>query len=226
VSRPLALLRPEPGWSASAAAARAAGVEVIGHPLFRAQPLDWELPDGEFDGLLIGSAAVFRHGGPQLAALRKLPVHAVGEATARAAGAAGFAVASTGAGGLQALLDAAKRQPARYLRLGGEERVRLAPHPGQSIAERGVYRMVSSFLDPGVAEALASRRPVVALHSAAAARHFASEIDRLGISRASLVLLALAPRIARAAGAGWAASHLADVPSDAALLAKAAALCK
>ena len=33
-------------------------------------------------------------------------------------------------------------------------------------------------------------------------------------------------RIAKAAGLGWAAVHLADRPGDAALLAKAAALCK
>lgn len=224
--RPLALVRPEPGWSASAAAARAAGLEVVGHPLFAAQPLAWAIPEGAFDGLLIGSARVFAQGGSQLAQLRRLPVHAVGEATADAARAAGFAVARTGPGGLQALLDASVGQPARYLRLGGEERVDVAPHAGQSITECAVYRMVPRPLGPEFADALALRLPLIALHSAAAARLFAAEVDRLGIARGRLFLLVLGPRVAREAGHGWAAVHHADAPSDAALLAKATALCK
>ena len=225
MSRPLALLRPEPGWSASAAAARAVGLEVVGHPLFDAEPIAWRPPRDDYDGLLIGSAAVFRHGGPQLAGLRALPVHAVGVRTAAAARAAGFRVTSIGRCGLQALLDGAAGRQARFLRLAGEERVALAPQPGQSVAECAVYRMSSRPLEAGFAALLASERPLVALHSAAAALHFSRETERLGIARGGLFLIALAPRVARAAGLGWAAAHLADAPSDAALLAKAAALC-
>jgi uroporphyrinogen-III synthase len=92
-------------------------------------------------------------------------------------------------------------------------------------AERN-YRMVARPLDPGFALALASRRPLVALHSAAAARHFSHEVDRLGIERGTLFLLVLGKRIAKAAGLGWAALHVAETPDDAALLVKAAALCK
>lgn len=226
MSRPLALLRPEPGWSASARAARTAGLEVTGHPLSVAEPVEWRSPEGAFDALLVGSAAVFRHGGPQLASLRALPVHAVGEGTAEAARALGFTVTRTGAGGLQALLDASVEQPLRFLRLAGEERVALTPQPGQSITECAVYRMVPRPLDPEFAATLAERRPLVALHSAASAHHLAQEIHRLGIDRGPLDLLALGPRVAIAAGPGWAGVHLADAPNDTALLAKAAALCK
>lgn len=226
MSRPLALLRPEPGWSVSAAAARTRGLEVIGHPLFDAHAVSWSLPQGDFDALLVGSGAVFAHGGPQLGALRELPVDAVGETTAQAARAAGFRVARAGKGGLQALIDATAGQPVRYLRLCGEERVPLLLHPGQSITECAVYRMVQRPLEAALAEALAMRHPVVALHSAAAARHFGEEIDRLCIARSGLLLLALGQRVAEDAGFGWAAVHLADAPSDAALLAKATALCK
>lgn len=238
MSRPLALLRPEPGWSASAVAARALGLTVAGHPLFAAEPAAWDMPDGDFDGLLAGSAAIFRHAGPRLASLRHLPVHAVGAATAAAATEADFTVARTGEGGLQRLLDAAAADDAdaapagvhagarRYLRLGGEERVPLAPHPGQDIVERVVYRMRPLPVDPALAALLARGAPVTALHSAAAARHFAAEVDRVGLERGRLFLLVLGPRIAKAAGLGWAAVHLADRPGDAALLAKAAALCK
>ncbi|MBX9898985.1 MAG: uroporphyrinogen-III synthase [Qipengyuania sp.] len=226
MTRPLALLRPEPGWSASAAAAREAGLEAIGHPLFAGEPIGWQPPAGDFDGLLVGSAAVFRHGGPQLAGLRTLPVQAVGESTARAARAAGFDVERIGVGGLQTLLDASAGQTRRFLRLAGEERVALTPRPGQSVSECAVYRMVARPIEPLFAAALSERRPLVLLHSAAAARQFAREVDRLAIGRGALPLLALGPRVATAAGPSWEALHLAESPSDAALLAKAAALCK
>lgn len=226
MSRPLALLRPEPGWSASAAAAAALGLAVTGHPLFEAEPADWDLPAGPFDALLAGSAAIFRKAGPRLGALTHLAVHAVGESTAAAARAAGFTVAATGEGGLQALLDAQSGVPRRFLRLGGAERVALAPHPGQEIVEITAYRMRALRLAPAFAVSLGAGEPLVALHSAAAARHFAREIDRLGLLRGRLILLALGPRVAAAAGPGWSALHIAERPRDAALLAKAAGLCK
>jgi uroporphyrinogen-III synthase len=226
VTRPLALLRPEPGWSASAAAARQLGLEIVGHPLFQAEPVAWEAPGGAFDALLAGSAAVFRLGGPKLSRFTHLPVHAVGEVTAEAARAAGFAVTRTGAGGLQQLLDHSADQPLRYLRPGGEERVPLDLHPGQELVERAVYRLRPLPLSSALAELIERGEPIIAVHSAAAAAHFRAEIDRLGIERGMLFLVALGPRIAKAAGLGWAAVHIADRPDDAALLAKAAALCK
>ena len=226
MSRPLALLRPEPGWSASAARARSLGLEVVGRPLFEAVAVAWDIPGRNFDALLISSGAVFRLGGADLASYRDLPVHAVGEATAIAAREAGFVVSRVGEGGLQAVLDAARGEGCRYLRLGGEDRVGLHPAPGQTIVERAVYRMRPLPLADQLLAALARGEPMVALHSAAAARHFAAEIDRLRIARGKLFLLALGPRVAKAAGPGWAALHVMDRPSDAALLAKAAALCQ
>lgn len=224
--RPLALLRPEPGWSASAAASRSQGIEIVGHPLFEPEAVAWELPEGRFDALLVGSGAVFRHGGAALDGLADLPVHAVGEATAEAARAAGFAVGTVGEGGLQQVLDHEAGEHRTFLRLGGEERVPLAPHPGQSLVEVTVYRMRPRELAAEFVARLRGGRSIVALHSAAAARHFAAECDRHGIVRADHALLALGQRIAAAAGGGWAAIHIADRPEDAALLAKAAALCK
>lgn len=226
MTRPLALLRPEPGWSASAARARDHGIAIIGHPLFEAEPVAWEPPDGPFDALLAGSAAVFAHGGRKLEKFRHLPVHAVGRATAEAAEHAGFAVEQVGEGGLQALLDGDAGETRHYLRLGGEERVALAAHPGQRLTEVPIYRMRPIPLLPEFAEQLASGAAVVALHSAAAARHFAREVERLAIARTALTLLALGERVADAAGNGWAGLEIADRPNDAALLAKAEALCK
>ncbi len=226
MTRPLALLRPEPGWSASAARARDLGMAIIGHPLFEAEPVSWELPEGGFDALLAGSATVFAHGGSNLDRFRHLPVHAVGKATADAANSAGFSVSKVGEGGLQALLDGAAGETRHYLRLGGAERVSLTAHPGQRLTEVAVYRMRPIPLVPDFARLLASGPAVVGLHSAAAARHFVCEVERLHIPRTTLTVLALGQRIAQAAGGGWASVEIADRPNEAALLAKAAALCK
>jgi uroporphyrinogen-III synthase len=115
---PLVVIRPEPGCSASVGAARAARMEAHGYPLFEVSAKSWEAvsPAG-FDALLIGSANVFRHGGPGLRALTALPVLAVGETTAEAARAAGFTIAATGSGGLQKLLDTLPKNCRRVLRL-------------------------------------------------------------------------------------------------------------
>ena len=62
-----------------------------------------------------------RFGGPGLAALRGLPVHAVGEATAAAARASGFDVASVGYAGVERLVGALDPK-LRLLHLAGEDR--------------------------------------------------------------------------------------------------------
>ena len=98
--------------------ARDMGLDVQGAPLFTIEPVEWEAPaPGQYDGLLVGSANIFRHGGKQLEKLTKLPVHAVGETTADAARTAGFLVGRTGRGGLQNLLDELSNRELHLLRL-------------------------------------------------------------------------------------------------------------
>jgi uroporphyrinogen-III synthase len=79
------------------------------------------------------------------------------------------------------------------------------------------YESVNLPLPSKLAGALADR-PVVLLHSAAAAAHFAHECRRLGLDRGSITIAALGPRIASAAGQGWRAIHVAASPNDAFLL--------
>jgi uroporphyrinogen-III synthase len=67
---------------------------------------------------------------------------------------------------------------------------------------------------------------LVLLHSAAAARHFAAECDRLGVARGAVGLAALGPRIAAAAGEGWHGVRAAGEPREAALLALAREMCQ
>ncbi|MFA9200246.1 MAG: uroporphyrinogen-III synthase [Cypionkella sp.] len=225
MSRPLVVVRPEPGCSETVRAAQAQGLAAVAAPLFSIEPVAWQAPDpARFDGILAGSANVFRLGGKELARLAALPVHAVGERTAAAARAAGFVVETVGGGGLQAVIEALA-PPRRLMRLAGAARVPLAPPPGVGIAECVVYRAVPLALDGSVLSALRAGA-VVALHSGEAARAFAALCGGLGLARERIALAALAPRIAAAAGGGWAAVAVAPEVSDAALLATARDMCQ
>lgn len=216
------VLRPEPGSSATLAAAQAMGLNAHSSPLFAIEPRDWSAPDpAGFDGLLVGSANAFRHGGPQLENLRRHPAHVVGAATAEAARVAGFTVARTGSGGLQRVLDDIPAGT-RLLRLAGEERITLTPPAGVTIAEVVVYASTPRPLDAAAVRG----SPVVLLHSAEAARHFAAECERLGLDRSAIALATIGPRVTGAAGSGWGAVETASEPSDAALLALAARMCQ
>ncbi|MFN3989147.1 MAG: uroporphyrinogen-III synthase [Erythrobacter sp.] len=223
-SRKVLVLRPEPGCRATLTAARALGLAAHGHPLSEIVPVAWENPDpASVDALLIGSANVFAHGGAQLHILRDKPCYVVGKATADAARAAGFAVAQQGEGGLQKVLSAIA-PPLRMLRVAGEEHIALSAPQGVTITTRIAYRSATMPLDAAV-PLLASGGVIALLHSAATARHFAKECQRLGVDRSQVVIAALGPRIAAAVGAGWCAVHSAPTPDDAALLEMARNLC-
>jgi uroporphyrinogen-III synthase len=225
MTRPIVVMRPQPGCAATASAANKAGLDAIEAPLFAIEPVQWSAPDPSlFDGILAGSANAFRCGGNALAALTALPVHAVGEHTAQAALEAGFAVATSGEGGLQGVLDRIPA-PVRLLRLAGEARVALRAPAGIEISERVVYRSAPLALSPEGA-ALLGDGAVALLHSAEAARHFADECDRLAIDRSRIAIAALGPRIAAAAGEGWQSVASADRPADDRLLALAERLCQ
>ncbi len=217
-------LRPEPGLTATVEKARAGGLAITGSALSEIRPVAWDCPDpARYDGLLIGSANAILHGGADLERLKDKPVFAVGEATAEAARAAGFTVALIGSGGLQGVLDTIAG-PCHLLRIAGEEHVPLTPPPGVTFDTVVAYRSVMLPLDPALA-LLESGEALVLLHSAATARHFAAECDRLAIARAGVTLAALGPRIAAAAGAGWGAVHTAPQPDESTFLQLVFDLC-
>ncbi len=221
----LLALRPEPGLAATLEKARAAGLAITGCALSEVRAVGWDCPDpAAYDGLLIGSANAFLHGGASIARLSGLPVYAVGEATATAARTAGFEVAMTGSGGLQGVLDAIA-PPCHLLRIAGDERVPLTPPAGVTFDEVVAYCSLPLPLDRAAA-LLASGEALVLLHSAATARHFVAECERLGLARGGIALAALGPRIAAAAGEGWAAVHTATRPDESALLQLAFDLCE
>jgi len=219
MSRPLLALRPEPGASATAAAARAMGLDAIAAPLFVIRPLDWSLPGPLPEAVLLTSANAVRHGGAGLAALTGLPAYAVGTATAGAARQAGFGRIVTGDADAETLLALAHRDGVRaLLHLAGREHRDVVPHDIR-VDRRIVYAAEAVDALPEAARA-ALPGAVALLHSPRAARLFASLVDPAGIA-----IAAISPATLAAAGSGWRIADVADRPTDASLLAVAAKLC-
>jgi uroporphyrinogen-III synthase len=216
MSRAIAVLRPEPGNAATAAAIEALGLTAIRLPLFEVHAIDWTPPDvTRFDALLLTSANALRRAGPGLAALRGLPVHAVGDATAAAARDAGLEVVAVGDRDGAALLAAAAASGVqRALLLGGRDRA-VEEHP--IIAEA-----IAVYASEPVAVALEAldqlAGSVVLLHSARAARRVADLIDRAGIDRRTVRLAAISAAAAEAAGGNWEGIAAAASPDDATLI--------
>jgi uroporphyrinogen-III synthase len=219
--KPLVILRPEPGASATAEAARQCGLDPVVMPLFEVRSVEWEVLEADqFDGLLLTSANAIRHGGAGLGALRILPAHCVGEATARAAREAGFTVASVGSGRVDSLLQSLPDH-LRLLHLCGFHR-REPMSPRQAIHAVPVYRSDEKSPSDGFGEIEGS---VVAIHSPRAGSRFSLLVDEFGLSRGEIEIAAISPEAAEAAGSGWEAVAAAEDPSDGALLAIAARLC-
>jgi len=220
MSRPIAVLRPEPGNRVTAAAIEAAGRTAIRLPLFAARPLAWHAPDpADFDALILTSANALRHGGPQLARLTRLPVHAVGAVTAEAALRHGFTVACIGDSDAAALLAQTEAVGVRRaLHLGGRERT---IERGGIVAE--VAAVYASDALPVAPEAAARLAGAVALVQSARAAARLAEIVAPR-DRARIALAAIGARAAAAAGSGWEAVRVAPAPSSEALIDTALAL--
>ncbi len=226
MNTPVLCIRPEPGLWETMARGQTLGLDMRAAPLFWVEPVAWTLPDTlDYDAILAGSANAFRHGGATLQSLTHLPVYAVGEATANCARQADFVVAQTGMGGLQQLVDANTGQPMRWLRLAGSDRVELVIPECHQLDEIVVYRAAACAIGADV-QGWLGERPVVLLHSAGAAAHFAAECRRIGAECSQISLATLGPRIASAAGRGWRIVETAPEPTDAALLALTVSLCK
>lgn len=218
MSRPLAVLRPEPGNAATVARIEALGRTAIALPLFATTPLDWEAPDPSgFDALLLTSANAVRLAGPGLAALAALPVHAVGAVTAEAARKAGLTVAHEGAADGTALLaDAETAGVRRALLLTARDRKLDAG--GIVAAAIAVYASEPLPIDASDLARLAGS--VVLIHSPRAGARLAELVADPGAVR----IAAISQAAADAAGPGWAAVAIAARPDDASVIAAAAAL--
>ena len=226
MSRPLIILRPEPGNSASRARALEQGLAVHSYPLFETRPVAWDPPEpSRYVGVIMTSANAARLAGADLQRFVHLPLYAVGEVTADAARAAGFASIVSGDGDVERLLGKiATLGLNRLLHLSGADYQPVSPH-GVEVDRRTVYEAIGVTPAPGLVEALAAGG-VVMLHSGRAANQFAALVDGHQIDRARLAVAAISEAAAQAAGAGWQAVTVAKRPRDGALLDSATRLCK
>lgn len=199
MSRPIAVLRPEPGNRVTASAIEAAGRTAIRLPLFTAKPVAWTVPDPDgFDALLLTSANALRHGGPQLDGLLRLPVHAVGHVTAEAARRIGFRVAHIGTAGARELVAEAEAAGVRAaLLLGGRERMLGAG----GVVARAITVYASEALEIEPEQAVRLRGAIVLVQSARAGARLAELVAP--DHRAITTIAAISTRAAEAAGTGW-----------------------
>lgn len=223
MTRPLLLLRPQPGNDRSAEQARALGIEVLQIPLFAIVSVEsTPLPPGPFDALLVTSANGARHGAETLARFAHLPIYAVGEATARAVREHGGRNVLTGGGDAASTIPQILEDGHRaVLHLCGEAVTPFDPM-GLHITQHVVYRADALDMRP-FTKMLATLPPcVIAVHSPAAGRR----LNALMLPPArNHILLAISAAAARGCGTGWRQVHVAPTPDDTALLRLASALC-
>jgi len=225
MSLPLLILRPLEGALQTEQRAKALGLPVVVDPLFTVESIAWSAPAAkDFDALLLTSANAIKFGGAQLDVYRSLPVLAVGEKTADAAIKAGFHVERTGNSDTEYLLNRLADGSCRnILWLAGEQHTQIIAKD-RKIHIAPVYR--ARALNLGAqAQACLAGETVILLHSARAARHIVSELDRLKLSKSTHHVLAFSAKVAEAAGRGWKSVQSADHPDDDALLSLASALC-
>lgn len=218
--RPIAILRPEPGNTATARLVEAAGRTAIRLPLFAVRALAWTPPPTDaHDALVLTSANAVRAAGPGLARFAALPAYVVGAASARAAQAAGLNVVATGSAGMAALLAGARAAGVvRALHIAGRDRTLAEVAP----VTRTVEVYASEPVPVAAADLARLDGSVALLHSRRAALRLAALVE--GPARARIALVAIAEPTAIAAGPGWQTVATAAAPGDAALLARALAL--
>lgn len=212
MSRPIAVLRPEPGNRVTASAIEAAGKVAIRLPLFETRAVPWIAPDpGDFDSLIFTSANAIRHAGTGLERLSGLPVFAVGRVTAEAARRVGLDVAATGDAGVAALLCQAEAAGVRRaLHLAGRERTAA----GDGIVAQVVTVYASDAL-PVPPESAARLIGSIALVQSARA---AARLREVVKDRESIALVAISATVADAAGSGWERILIAAAPSSEAMI--------
>jgi uroporphyrinogen-III synthase len=222
----LLVLRPEPGASATAARAAALHLPAVVAPLFTIAPVGWSAPDpAHFGAILLTSANAARHGGGQLAGFTRLPVYAVGDATATAARSAGFGKVVAGTkDGAAMIARAAADGVRRLLHLTGREHLPVS-HPAITIERRMVYAAQAAGRLPAAARDALGKRSVALLHSPRAAATFRTLVVGAGLVPDHIRIAAISPAALAAAGDGWEAAIAAESPNDDALLAAAARLC-
>jgi len=223
MSRPLLILRPEPGGTKTTAAAKAAGFEARHYPLFAISALPWTaLEPQAFDALLFTSANAARHGGGQLALYHDLPAFAVGAATAEAARESGFAHVTEGQADVDAIVRTiVEHGHHRVLHLAGAQVRRF--DAGRLQMRRVAVYEASPIGDAAGLGALLTPGAVILVHSPRAGRRLATLVGEG--RRKDIAIVAISGEALAACGRHWGMGLAAPTPDDKALLALAGELC-
>jgi uroporphyrinogen-III synthase len=193
--------RPQPDNEMTASALRAAGFEVLLAPMLRFEPVsDHEGAGGRYGAVIVTSANALRAVPPDLAAIRSLPLFAVGGRTAEAARQAGFQTVAAADGDVAALRELIvagarakklrKTHPLLYLAgadLAGDLAGELEAE-GFHVVTRTTYRMVPvSKLPQQTIEAFAANAIKAVLHySRRSARAFIDAARGAGVEISAL----------------------------------------
>jgi uroporphyrinogen-III synthase len=227
----LLVTRPEPDAQRTAATLRANGHEVVIAPLMRIETIaDTDLGTGPWAAIVVTSAnaahAIAQHAG--VAALRAVPVFAVGKRSAQAMVAAEFAnVASAdgNAGDLARHVAARVKPGDRLLYLAGEERYGDLTGDlgarGCTVHTAVVYRAVAAtLLPPAAAQALLHLDGVLHFSRRSAEAYVSAARDAGMLARALRPThFCLSAQVAEPlARAGAVAIHVAPQPAEAELI--------
>jgi uroporphyrinogen-III synthase len=195
--------RPQPDNQATASALRAKGFEVLLAPMLRFEQVSaHDQAGGRYGAVVVTSANALRGAQPDLAAIRSLPLFAVGERTADAARAAGFAAVAVAEGNVAALHELIvasarakklrKLDPLLYLAgadLAGDLAGQLQAE-GFHVVTRTTYRMVPvSKLPQQTIDAFAADAVDAVLHySRRSARAFLDAARGAGVEISALAI--------------------------------------
>lgn len=234
--RRVLVTRPEPGASATAQALRSAGFDPVVLPLTEIRPLS--VPEAGLsavDAIALTSANAIRHAPDRLlAAIRTIPLHAVGATSAQAARDAGLANVIAGPGdaaGLASAMSQTLAPGSTVLYLCGKVR---KPDFELGLRGRGIrvipietYDTVPAEVTDGEVDKLDSARLfAVLVHSAEAAEALAALATRPAMARLfeGTHLVAISRRTAEPAEAVFAGRIVvAREPTEAAMIEALAA---
>jgi uroporphyrinogen-III synthase len=218
------VIRPQADGERTAAALRARGHEVLLAPLMQVEPVVADL-SGEWRAVVITSANALP--AASAAALKRLPLFAVGRRSADAARQAGFVDVTSADGDARDLVRLlVARRASNLIYLAGEDRAadlsgELATH-GIAVETRVVYRAVTVPYPPALIDALRTDGLDAALHfSKRSADNYVAGARGTGLLGPALALrhYCLSPAVAAPlTAAGAPTVSVASRPEESALI--------
>lgn len=224
----VAVLRPEPGASATAQLLREAGLEPLVAPLFTIDPIDRPFADeGDPQALMVTSANAARHGAEIIRRHPGIPIYTVGEKTAAALRplATGPIHIAPGGDARSLIKIVTEHDVTRLLHIAGED-IRTVDAPGLSVTRKVVYRASPVSALPKALIAAWPRLTAAMVHSPRAGMLLDRLTAAARLPRDHVALVAISEAAAQAAATGWNTLKIATYPNEDAMLAVVRQLCQ